>query len=129
MVRCADNFNTFRNGNGIFQKLLLLNTIPLCSTENVIIVQHYSCLETLLKGGTKPIFDIATNDFINSPKLYFTPKIAHFGLKMIIRHFSSKFWKKNLTPIFTFLVILKLPKIFFSKIFLRESYLLPGFLR
>ena len=46
------------------------------------------------KGGTKPIFDIATSDFINPPKLYFTPKLAHFGLKMIIRHFSSKFWKK-----------------------------------
>ena len=38
---------------------------------------------------------IATSDFENWPKLYFTAKLAQFGLEMIIRPFSSKFWKKN----------------------------------
>ena len=37
---------------------------------------------------------IATSDFENWPKLYFTAKLAQFGLEMIIRPFSSKFWKK-----------------------------------
>ena len=61
-----------------------------------------------LRGGTKPIFDIATSDSKNLPKLYFTPKLAHFGLKMIIGYFSSKFWKQILTPVFAFWGIPKL---------------------
>ena len=68
-------------------------------------------------GGTKPIFDIATSDFKNLPNLHFTPKLAHFGLKMIIRHFSSKFWKKILTPIFRFWGIPARANFFFRKLF------------
>ena len=48
----------------------------------------------LIKGRFQADFHIATSDLENSPKLYFTAKLAHFGLKMIIRPFSSKFWKK-----------------------------------
>ena len=110
--------------------VILLRLLLLFSSINEFFVNWQLCLIHLnlnykFQEGFKPIYDIATSDL----KLYFTPKLAHFGLKMIIRHFSSKFWKKILTPIFTFLAILKLPKNFFSKIFLRESYLLPGFLR
>ena len=44
---------------------------------------------------------IATSDFENWPKLYFTAKLAQFGLEMIIRPFLQNFEKK-LTPILPF---------------------------
>ena len=76
-------------------KSRLSNLLVLKKEESTLFLKMSMLLISIcaFKGGTKPIFDIATSDFINPPKLYFTPKLAHFGLKMIIRHFSSKFWK------------------------------------
>ena len=90
-----------------------------CTLSELILIVLY-----LRGGGSKLICDIATSDFKKLPKLYFTPKLSHFGLKMIIRHFSSKFWKTILTPIFAFWGI---PELQFFLIFLTRIVSPPLF--
>lgn len=98
------------------------------SVEFFSVITHPppGCNQVILRGGTKQISIFAFSNLLKALYLHFTPKMSHFGLKMLLWHFSSKFGKNNFSIFSRFRGIPDREKKNFTNFFFQRAILSPS---